>query len=324
MTSTKALQSVLLIGASGMAGGGVGKALSDAGVPVRAFLRPGQNAGALAFQPTDVAFGNLLQPESLSAAMEGVGTVLYFASTTVPATSQYDPSIEYALTLPALNNTLLAMERGSGRRIIFPSSGGTIYGPRDTPADENSPLLPHSGYGLGKLMAEQAIEFFGRAGGLTYDILRVTNVYGSAAKRRSPQGVIDVFLDDAIAGRASVVWGAPQTERDYIFVDDVADAVLSLMSHPDRPNGVYNLGASQTHSLQAVLDVIARVTDGRHSFTIDPLHASGVTRSAVDCTHLTATTGWAPRWTLYDGILETWRRKLRLITELQPPVSLHP
>jgi UDP-glucose 4-epimerase len=301
---------VLIIGATGMSGGAIGRRLVGAGVPVRAFLRPGQNKSGLAFHPQEVAFGDLLQRDELDAAVAGVGVVLYFASTTVPATSQHDPGIEYTLTLPALNNVLMAMERNGVGRIVFPSSGGTVYGPRTTPAVETSPLLPQSGYGLGKVMAEQAVQFFERTAGIRHDILRITNVYGSAVERRSPQGVIDVFLDDAIAGRSSVVWGGLANERDYLFVDDLADAVLALLAVQDRPSGIYNLGASQTHSLEEVLAIIGATTAGRHQFTVDAAHAaSGVSRSAVTCAHLTQAVGWQAKWSLAEGIAETWRRK---------------
>lgn len=301
---------VLLIGATGLCGGAVGARLVEKGWSVRAFLRSGRNPLDLSFLADDIAFGGLLSQADLQAAMDGVESVLFFASTSVPATSAKDPTIEFETSLVTLNNTLLAMTRAGVKRILFPSSGGTIYGPVQDKVAETTPLAPTSGYGLGKVLAEETIKFYARAHGLTYTILRLTNVYGSAKRRISPQGVIDVFLDDALNGRTSQIWGSLEIERDYLFVDDMADAVLAALVDDRAVNEVFNVGSSRSVTLACVVDQIQKVTEGRHSYQIDASKPSGVLRSAVDCSHIRSAIGWSPRCLLAEGVERTWRRKI--------------
>ena len=153
---------VLLIGATGMSGSSIGKYFVESGASVRAFLREHQTAASLGFSPSEIAQGSMSDLESLKSAMRGVAAVLYFVGTSVPATSNRDPQIEFDVTVPSLVNTLRAMEATATERIIFPSSGGTIYGQRLTPATEESECRPMSGYGLGKLLSEQCIQFYSR------------------------------------------------------------------------------------------------------------------------------------------------------------------
>jgi len=300
----------LLIGATGLCGGAVGERLVRDGWAVRAFLRPGRSRQDLTFAADEIAFGGLLSQAELEAAMSGVEVVIYFASTSVPATSARDPTIEFEASLITLNNTLLAMSRTGVRRLLFPSSGGTVYGPVETLVTEDQPLAPTSGYGLGKVLAEETIRFYARTHGLTYTILRLSNVYGSAKRRQSPQGVIDVFLDDALNGRISQIWGSLAIERDYLFVDDMASAVSAVLRQPPETSEIFNVGAGESVALSRVVSVIGQVTTGRHRYELDAGKPQGVRRSAIDSGRIRRATGWAPAHALEDGVAQTWLRKL--------------
>jgi UDP-glucose 4-epimerase len=300
----------LLIGATGLCGGAVGERLVRDGWSVRAVLRPGRSRQDLTFAADEIAFGGLLSQAELEAAMVGVDVVMHFASTSVPATSARDPTIEFEASLVALNNILLAMSRAGVKRILFPSSGGTVYGPVTGTATEDWPLAPTSGYGLGKVLAEETIRFFARTHAITYTILRLSNVYGSPKRRQSPQGVIDVFLDDALHGRTSQIWGPLEVERDYVFVDDMAGAVSAVLNSARCENAVFNVGAGRSMALSEIVSLIGTVTQGRHRFELDATKPPGVRRSAIDMSRIKDATGWAPAHTLAEGVAQTWRRKL--------------
>ncbi len=235
------------------------------------------------------------------------------AATSVPADSPADPAGELAGGLPALNGVLreLAAATGGSGRLIFPSSGGSVYGDLSGPADEATPPAPRSAYALGKVMAEELVRFWSRTSGLGHDILRFSNVYGSGAHRTRPQGVIDVFLDDALADRPSHVWGSLEIERDFLFVDDAADAVLRV-TQAAPSNRCFNVGQGETRSLRELLAIITEVTEGRHRWLQAGDHAPGVRRSAMRADAFSTAYGWAPRWTLEAGVRETWKRKLAM------------
>ncbi|MFM0692229.1 NAD-dependent epimerase/dehydratase family protein [Paraburkholderia graminis] len=303
---------VLLFGASGMIGSAIASILPQHGYKVRAFMREGSHS-ILPAHVDEIVHGNLVTGTGLADAVKDVQAVLYFAGTSVPATSEDNPAIEFAASLPPLTNVMNALARVNPHaRFVFPSTGGAIYGSCDEAPIESSPTHPLSAYALGKALAEQTIRFYNDVFNIRSDILRVSNAYGNARPRSVPQGVIDHFLDDAIRGVTSQVWGSLEVQRDYIFVDDVAHAVLTLLRADRRPSAVYNVGQSKSHSLRQVLTLIEQVTEGRHCYELVKNHYAGVARSSIDCSLLARTVGWRPRISLEDGIALAWQRKLAL------------
>lgn len=301
---------VLLIGASGMIGSAIASILPEYGYTVRVFVRDGGSSTSLAHHADEVAHGSIVTGQGLADAVKGVQAVLYFAGTSVPATSGDNPAIEFEASLPPLTNVLNALVRYNPQaRFFFPSTGGAIYGSCDNAPSESSPTHPLSAYALGKALAEQTIRFYNDVFNIRSDILRISNAYGNARPRSVPQGVIDHFLDDAIRGVTSQVWGSLEVQRDYIFVDDVAHAVLNLLKANRRPSSVYNVGQSESHSLRQVLSLIEQVTEGRHRYELVKDQYSGVARSSIDCSLLAQAVGWHPSVSLEDGIALAWRRK---------------
>jgi UDP-glucose 4-epimerase len=304
---------VLLIGASGMIGSAIASILPQHGYKVRVFVRDGCPSTPFARRPDEIAHGSMVTGQGLDEAVKGVQAVLYFAGTSVPATSGDNPAIEFEASLPPLTNVLNALVRGNPQaRFFFPSTGGAIYGSCDNAPSESSPTHPLSAYALGKALAEQTVRFYNDVFNIRSDILRISNAYGNARPRSVPQGVIDHFLDNAIRGVTSQVWGSLDVQRDYIFVDDVAHAVLTLLQSNRRASSVYNVGQSESHSLRQVLSLIEQVTEGRHRYELVNDQYSGVARSSIDCSLLTRTVGWRPSISLEDGIALTWQRKTAL------------
>jgi UDP-glucose 4-epimerase len=301
---------VLIIGATGMIGSAAAAALAERGVNTRVLLRPGSNSCAIPDERHQYVTGDLTTGQGLGVAVAGVRAVLYFASMSVPAVSANDPSIDFAASLPPVVHVLNAMVSHAGdARFLFPSSGGAIYGSCARAACEQTPVRPLSAYALGKAVVEQTLRFYDDVFKLRSDVLRISNVYGSAVPRKTPQGVIDRFLDDAIGDRVSQVWGSVDIERDYVFVDDVVSAVLAVLAKPQKESSVLNVGNSQSHSLERVLEIIARVTNGQHRFEVVPNQYQGVRRSLLDCGLIGQLLGWKPSVTLEEGIARAWARK---------------
>ncbi|WP_433766617.1 NAD-dependent epimerase/dehydratase family protein [Pseudomonas putida] len=302
---------VLLIGASGMIGTAIASMLPLHGYLVRAFIREDGAQPNAQKWVSELAPGNLVTGHGLENAVKGVVAVLYFAGTSVPATSGNDPAIEFRDSLPPLSNVLNALvHHNPVARFVFPSTGGAIYGTCESAPRESTPVQPLSAYALGKVLAEQTIRFYNDVFKIRSDILRISNVYGNARPRLVPQGVIDHFLDDAIRGVVSQVWGSLDVQRDYIFVDDIVRAVLALLTEDERPSSIFNVGQSESHSLREVLTIIELITEGRHRYEFTENCYQGVARSSIDCSLLRETVGWAPRVTLEEGIAMTYQRKI--------------
>lgn len=298
---------VLVLGGCGFLGGHVTRWLAERGRPTRVFDL--KLPAALPVAPgglVQYVEGNFLNPADVDRALDGVDLVLHFISTTVPATSLRDVSVEVETNVAATVRLLDAMARRGIRRIGFPSSGGTVYGAGPHPHREDEPPRPTCPYGLGKLLVEEVLRFYGEHRGIEWQVWRIANPYGDATKLHLAQGVIDAFLHRIRSGEPIVIWGDGSAARDFVFVDDVAEAIGSLVERgPWRD--VVNIGSGRATSVAEVIDVIRAVVG-------DPVaveHRSGYTGppcAVLDSSKLRRATGWEPRYDLVSGVREAWRR----------------
>jgi UDP-glucose 4-epimerase len=299
---------VLLFGAYGLLGAAIRAQLEKENIPVRIFIRADtrhEDTGKGEYVQGDVTTGN-----GLAEAVSGVSAVLFFIRSSVPAVSANNPALDFSTTLPPLLNVLNALANHNPRaQFIFPSTGGSIYGDSEKAATEQSPVRPMSAYALGKLIAEETLRFYDRVFCVRSTILRISNVYGGANYRNTPQGVIDCFLDNALRGDVSQIWGTLDVERDYVFVDDVARATAMLAERHDSSTAIYNVGQSKSTSIREVLEIIDRVTDGRHRYEFSAHQYPGIQRSRLDCSLLDHDLAWRPSVSLDEGIEKTWLRK---------------
>ena len=306
-------QCVLVRGATGFLGGALAEGLLGDGARLRLFCRnpdslaPGLRGNAA----VEVVVGAALDPRAVADSLLGVDLVIDCVGATLPAIRPGDllPEVEHSLAPLAI--LLDAMARPPGRRLIFPSSGGAIYGSgRREELTEESATAPEGAYGLGKLLAEEMIRFRARRGEADVLILRASNVYGRPRRRAEPQGVCDVFLDRAARGEVLELWGDGSQVRDYLFIDDFVQAVRALLLSP-ASNEVVHVSTGVGSSLHEVVAAVesavgqaARVLPGGRRYP-------GVDRSVLSNQKLRALTGWSPRYSLASGIAEAARRRAR-------------
>jgi UDP-glucose 4-epimerase len=236
--------------------------------------------------------------------------VFHFISFSIPSSSPGFLRNEVQTTLQAMEMLLTAMAETGTQKIIFPSSGGTIYGETNgRPARETDPLNPLSSYGLGKLLCEEMIRFYGRVHNLQYLILRGSNVYGAPRLHRISQGIIDVFLERIMKGEELTVWGNPGNVRDYIFIDDFIDALFALLNLDGGGSRIINIGSGEGVSVRAIIKVIAKLIGAEPAWRLDRQAYSGIPYNVLDVSLLRGLVGWKAKYSLEDGIAEVWRRK---------------
>lgn len=304
---------VLVRGATGFLGGALAEGLLDDCSRLRLFCR---NSGALspgllANPAVEVVVGDALDPRAVADSLLGVDLVIDCVGATLPAIRPGDLLPEVERNLAPLAILLDALARPPARRLIFPSSGGAIYGAgRREELTEESPTAPEGAYGLGKLLAEEMIRFRARRSEASHLILRASNVYGRPRRRAEPQGVCDIFLDRAARGQTIEIWGDGSQIRDYLYIDDFVRAVRGLLLSPASDEVVHvssGVGSSLHEvvaAVEAAVGVAARVQSGA-------CHYAGVDRSVLSNRKLRALTGWSPRFSLRSGIAEAARRRAR-------------
>ena len=304
-------QRVLVRGATGFLGGALAEGLLGDCARLRLFCRnadaldPGLRGNA----DVEVVVGDALDARAVESSLLGVGLVIDCVGATLPAIRPDELFPEVQHSLASLAILLDAMAGPPRRRLVFPSSGGAIYGSgRLAAMTEESPTAPEGAYGLGKLLAEEMIRFRGRRSEVDFLILRASNVFGRPRRRALPQGVCDIFLDRAARGEAIELWGDGSQVRDFLFVDDFVRAVRALLASPASDEVVHvstGVGSSLHEVVAAVESAVGTAVKVQPSGPCYP----GVDRSVLANQKLRALTGWAPRYSLTSGVAEAARRR---------------
>jgi len=300
----------LVLGAGGFLGGHAARWLAAAGAEARLFdLAVDAIPSWVREAPgIETVHGNLMDDAVLRRALAGVERVLCFVSATVPATSVHAVELELRANVQPTLRLLEAMRDAGVPLVVFPSSGGTVYGddpPRAGFAETAVPR-PVGSYGLGKRLLEEILAFESRHGGPSHLILRIANAYGPIAHGHPKQGVIPAFLERVRAGQPVRVWGDGAAVRDYVHAEDVLAALAELLAAGVRDETL-NVGSGTGHDVRALLEIVSEVVGKPLVIEQATDEYTGVRRSVLDISRLRERTGFAPRVDLRSGVAHVWR-----------------
>ena len=253
----------------------------------------------------DYRQGEFRDSATLAEALQGVDVVYHLASTTVPSTSNLDPAGDIAANLIPSVRLLEQMIRMGVPRIVYLSSGGTVYGnPEQVPVAVGHPVSPLCSYGVVKVAIEHYLRMFRELYGLSPLILRASNPYGPRQGHLGVQGAIATFLYRMTSGEPIQVWGDGHHVRDYLYISDLAR--LCALAGKSTAEGTYNAGSGIGYSLNAVLDVIGEVTgelpDVRHA----PSRSLDVDAIVLDVAETETRFDWRAEVGLREGIQLHW------------------
>jgi UDP-glucose 4-epimerase len=286
-----------VVGAAGFLGSALVAAARRAGLPVAAYTR------ATPFRTPAGA-----PDDGLLAA----GTVFWLASGITPAVAEADPDRVRA-DLAAFTSLLRAVRTlPDPPRVVLLSSGGTIYDPAAPPPyRETSPVRPRTAYGRAKRELEAALRRSRLPAGRAVAV-RVSNVYGPGQPAVSGQGVVGHWLRAVAAGEPLVVYGDPGTVRDYVYVGDVAHALLAVHRAPALPP-VLNVGSGAGTSLGELSRTVREVVgDPPPRCELRPARGFDGPHTWLDVTLAAEVLGWAPATPLRDGLAAAWQSVRRL------------
>ena len=238
--------------------------------------------------------------------MSGVEVVYHFVSTTLPKTSNDDPIYDVRSNLVDTIQLLESCVEAGVRKVIFASSGGTVYGPPETlPITEDHPTAPISSYGIVKLAIEKYLSLFHHLYGLDYAVLRISNPYGPYQDPGGQQGAVGVFLNRLYTGRPITIWGDGEVVRDYLYVSDLVDA-LELAALIESREKVLNIGSGEGLSLNALIRCISEVVGEHPAVEYLPARPLDVPASVLNVGRAKSALGWEPETGLAEGIERTW------------------
>jgi UDP-glucose 4-epimerase len=204
------------------------------------------------------------------------------------------------------------VRREGVRKVVFASSGGTIYGrTRVSPIAEDHATDPTCAHGIGKLAIEKYLQLFKELHGLDCCALRIANPYGERQRTEKAQGAVGVLLERALNGRPFEIWGDGSVVRDYIHVSDVVRALIAGAAATDAANNVFNIGTGQGTSLNELVAVVERTINRRVRRIYLPARGFDIDENVLDTSRATEELGWTASVSLEDGIRETieWRQE---------------
>lgn len=237
--------------------------------------------------------------------LAGHGTVIHTAWGTTPGSSAGRPELEGEAGLRPFLAFLDALQAHPEARLLFLSSGGTVYGdPASLPVAEDAPLQPHSCHGAGKAAAELFLRT--RRPERTL-VLRPSNIYGPGQALKSGFGVIRHLLVCAAEARPFQLWGDGLQVRDYLYIDDFAEAVARLIARP-QAHGCFNLGSGEGTSLRELIALVEAETGRTLHIEAQPAREGDVRRIVLDIDRIRRAVEWAPTTRLEEGIARTRRR----------------
>ena len=188
--------------------------------------------------------------------ISGQDVVYHLISTTVPTTSNQAISQELTANVVLSANLLEACVHQKIAKIIFLSSGGTVYGKESKcPLNEKTPTNPITSYGVQKITIEKLIYLYNYLYGLDYRIIRLSNPYGPYQRPNGVLGAVTTFTYKALNREEILVYGDGSVVRDFIYIDDAVRGILKIANGCDRHH-IFNLGCGYGTSIKQVIDTI--------------------------------------------------------------------
>jgi len=238
-------------------------------------------------------------------AAERPEVVFHQAAQTQLRRSVDDPVFDAGVNVVGSLNLLEACRRVGVRRVIFASSGGAIYGDTEAlPTPEDHLPRPASPYGVAKLAVEHYLACWQGLYGIGTVSLRYANVYGPRQDPFGEAGVVAIFAHRMLRGEPPLINGDGEQTRDYVYVDDVVEANLRVLEHPEV-SGPLNIGTGLETSVNALFHRLRELTAAAVPERHGPPKAGEQRRSGLDVSLAKRLLGWTPRVGLAEGLART-------------------
>lgn len=253
--------------------------------------------------------GDCASQDFLRQAIQPDDQVVYLAYNSVPKTSFDDPLRDIQENLPLAISLLSVLRDVPVKRLLYVSSGGTVYGPTDAaaPIAEDHPTHPISPYGITKLAVEKYCRMYARLFGIPVVIARPSNPYGPGQIPYRGQGFIATAVAKILQGDEMPVFGPHGTVRDYLYIDDLSAAMRVLLDSEPEPGAIFNIGSgvglNNLQVLQAIAEAVGRdMSEVKLKFL--PARHFDVAYNVLDSGRL-ETLGWRGATTLVQGLPAT-------------------
>ncbi|MCU1600622.1 MAG: dTDP-glucose 4,6-dehydratase [Frankiales bacterium] len=275
--------------------------LDDLSTGRLANLAAARKSKAFSFSNLDIT-----RPELADVlAKERPEVVLHLAAQMDVRKSVEDPLHDTRTNVLGTVNVLDACVRSATPRVVFASSGGTVYGtPPKLPASERMVLHPASPYGSAKAAGETYVAAYQRLHGLAGCCLRLGNVYGPRQDPHGEAGVVSIFAGALLKRQPTRLFGDGTSTRDYVYVDDVVDAFLRCLGGKGDGRRL-NVGSGTGTTVRALHTAVARAVSAPDAPEFAPARPGELHSIVLDVGQARRALGWEPTVGLEQGLAQT-------------------
>lgn len=297
---------VLVTGGAGFIGSTVARRCLAEGHRVRVF--DNLETGLVSNVPAGADFveGDIEDAAAVRAACEGIDTVCHLAALVSVVVSVAEPERCHRINVAGTQHVLDGAVAAGCRRVAMASSAAVYGNDPVLPKHEDSVLAPLSPYADSKLANEVMAAQATATHGLETVCLRFFNVFGPHQRPDSPySGVISILAERLIQDREFTVFGSGEQTRDFIYVEDVAGAVVAAATLPGLRHEVVNVGRGEPISLLELITVASAIVGRPPRLRFADERPGDVRHSQADVTRLAERLGFHARWNLADGLDRT-------------------
>jgi len=300
----------VVLGGGGFLGVNLCRRLASSGAQVRAFGR------RCPFDLPGVEWrqGDFCDTAALASAIGSCETVFHLVHNYMPQSADLNMAEDIQQSVISSLALLEICRRLKVKRIVFVSSGGTVYGPtQHVPTPETASTDPISSYGISKLTIEKYLRLYEHHHGLSFRVLRTANLFGPFQLPGKKQGAIAALISCALRNQVFEIWGDGSAVRDYVYVDDVVDALL-LAAEDESEERIFNIGSGEGHNLLQLITEIEANLGVRLAVRRAKGRAIDVPVSILAIERAATILGWTPKTPFAVGIKQTveWWRSRRI------------
>lgn len=302
------MKHVLILGGTGFLGQNLAQYLGNRGYQIGILGRsmfPERKNGDFKFY-----LSTLKDISNFNELVCGYDCIVHMVSASIPGKTI--PLLDLSEVIEPTIRLLDACVKQCIPKIIFFSSGGTVYGiPKSIPIKEDSSLCPISSYGVHKVALEKYFQFYSYSYGLNVQILRLSNPYGRYQKPFARQGLIATILGHYFLGEPIEIWGDGGDVRDYIYIDDVITAIEKTILY-DGKECIFNIGAGKGYSVNQVISVIQDILGTPLMCKKVEARKQDVPCNILDIGKARRELQWRPNTSLENGItkmISCWNMK---------------
>jgi UDP-glucose 4-epimerase len=304
-------KNILILGGNGFVGSHLVDAFLEKVFSVRVvdvyperFREPNPNV--------DYRLGDFSDAAFMSSTLEDIDTVVHLVSTTVPANSNNNCAYDVESNLIPTVKLLDAMRKNKCRKIIYLSSGGTVYGNAAiVPTPEDTILQPISSYGIVKGAIENYISMYSKLYDLQSLIIRPANLYGNRQGHSGVQGLINTLLEKIANKEEVTIYGNGNSVRDYIFIDDLVKLLCTAMDK--NALGVFNAGSGVGYTVNQIIESITNISGKKANINMAPARSFDVEKMILDITKAGKQIGWKPSTSIEEGIKQMWANRQKQV-----------